>query len=75
MEGGELGQGEDRDGGKIQGRCPDRELASIQYIHKPSHNECVVHDRLHISCTDWQTGATGDTVGVKRVGYQTLTET
>ena len=24
---------------------------------------------------EWQTGATGDTVGVERVGYQTLTDT
>ena len=40
-----------------------------------SRLECVVHDKLHISSTDWQTGATGDTVGQKWVGYQTLTET
>ena len=31
MEGGELGQGEGREGGKLQGRYSDRELASIQY--------------------------------------------
>ena len=29
--GGELGQGEGREGGKLQGMYPDRELASIQY--------------------------------------------
>ena len=33
--------GEGREEGKLQGRYPDRELASIQYIHKPSHNAAL----------------------------------
>ena len=46
MEGGELGQGEGREGGNIQGRYPGRELASIQYIHKPSHNAALALETL-----------------------------
>ena len=38
--------GEGREGGKLQGRYPDRELASIQYIHKPSHNAALALDTL-----------------------------
>ena len=34
------------EGGKLQGRYPDRELASIQYIHKPSHNAALALETL-----------------------------
>ena len=33
-------------GRKLQGRYPDRELASIQYIHKPSLNAALALETL-----------------------------